>query len=130
VDSSRLFDGEEQSGDPGGAPVLTRSLQLKQVETSPRVGSNREFKKSKKQAEQGVFCLIAVVIAIALVCTRGVYLQRQDGTQRPDILEVFGGHSKVNMQASKRGRPAMQLYDIASDDPRDPEQVQAFKDAL
>jgi hypothetical protein len=53
--SADLLVGEEQFGDPGVASVLTRPLQLKQVEASTRVGSNHEFKKSKKRAEPGVF---------------------------------------------------------------------------
>jgi hypothetical protein len=48
-------DGEEQFGDPGVASVLTRPLQLKQVEASLRVGSNHKFKKITKRAEPGVF---------------------------------------------------------------------------
>ena len=39
-------------------------------------------------------------------------MQRMHGTSRPDILEVFGGHAEVSVQAWKHGLLALQPVDI------------------
>jgi hypothetical protein len=43
--------------------------------------------------------------------TGGMWTQRFYGTDRVDVVEIFGGHSEISLQAHKRGWLALQPYD-------------------
>ena len=63
-------------------------------------------------------CHVMATAALAMTSfaiAAGIYgcqwAQRFYGTGRVDLVEIFGGHSEVNMEASRQGWLATQPYD-------------------
>ncbi len=93
-------------------------------------GVRREHKRhSKSQVMSGLLvapaaislyteALGAFLAHVGNACTTRMY-----GSKRPDVIEVFGGHSEISMVASRQGWFAMQPFDQKyGTDLRDPDQ--------
>ena len=59
-----------------------------------------------------MFLLESVVMTNAARAWGGAWMERMHGTSRPDVLEVFGGHAEVSVQAWKHGLLALQPVDL------------------
>ena len=68
----------------------------------------------RRQMISGAFQVMAsgmlFMTAMARAATKrcGQWVQRRYGTNRVDIMEVFGGHSEISMEASRQGWLATQ----------------------
>ena len=57
------------------------------------------------------FMLEAACFSVYATQRAGQWVQRRYGSQRADVVEIFGGHSQVSMEAAKQGWLALQPYD-------------------
>ncbi len=101
--------------------TFTRSQRLSGLEIESTKRIRPAFVHGLQQLA-AVFLLEAAAIMTTLWATpTGFWMDRWHGTTRPDMWEIFGGHSEITLQASKMGWVGMRPIDILyGTDLRDP----------
>ena len=79
----------------------------------------KQMKRGMKNQFGGAASMLAAaaVFLVTATCTAhevllGSWAQRFYGTQRADIVEIFGGKAEISLQAYRQGWLTLQPYDI------------------
>jgi hypothetical protein len=78
-----------------------------------KIGCSKHVSNGIKKI-MGILLLEHLVCSVMATTTDGLGLFRKYGTNRPDIVEVFGGHGEISMVGAKQGWLCNQIYDINS----------------
>lgn len=65
-------------------------------------------------------CLLTLSVTQGMCDVSGRFAEAMFGSDRPDVVEILGGHAEVSVQFSRRGWNSMQPIDVVNgDDLRD-----------